>query len=193
MDRTSAVVDPPEFIDAGALVLRRGTVDDAGQLAAAVAASIDHLAPWMSWATPEAGTVEAQRLRLSEGQWGPSEYQYLMALRGPGIVGACGLHRRIGPTGLEIGYWVGARHTRRGYATAAAGGLTRAALALPGIERVEIHCDEANVASAGVARRLGYLLDRIEDHPVESPAQSGRFMIWVMATGRALTDPSIRS
>jgi len=181
MQRTSAVVDPPEVIDAGALVLRRGTVDDAAPLAAAVAESVEHLAPWMPWATPEAGTVEAQRKRLSERPWGPGDYEYLMDVRGPGIVGACGIHRRIGPGGLEIGYWVSAWHTRAGYATAAAGALTRTVLSIPGIERVEIHCDEANVASAAVAQRLGYRFDRIEDHAIESAAQSGRFMIWVMA------------
>jgi RimJ/RimL family protein N-acetyltransferase len=173
------VIDPPEVVHAGALVLRRGTVDDAVRLASAVADSLDHLAPWMPWATPEAATVDAQRRRLAEERWGPGEYPYVMAAAGGDIVGACGLHRRIGPTGLEIGYWVSVRHTRSGYATAAAGALTRTALSLPGIERVEIRCDEANVASAGVARRLGYRLDRIEDHSIDSPAQTGRFMIWV--------------
>ena len=102
-----------------------------------------------------------------------------MTREGRDIVGNCGLHRRIGPTGLEIGYWVSAVHTRSGYATAAAGALTRTALSLPGIERVEIHCDEANVASAAVARGLGYRLERIEDHSIDSPAQTGRLMIWV--------------
>lgn len=45
---------------------------------------------------------------------------------------------RIGPGGLETGYWVHQAHTRRGLATAAAAALTDAALALPGIDRVEI-------------------------------------------------------
>jgi RimJ/RimL family protein N-acetyltransferase len=173
------VIDPPEIIDAGTLLLRRGTEDDAADLAAAVAESLDHLAPWMPWATPEAATVEAQRRRLVDGEWGPNEYPYLMTRPAGDIVGVCSFHRRIGPTGLEIGYWVSARHTRCGYATTAAGALTSTALSLPGIERVEIHCDEANVASAGVPRRLGYRLDRIEAHSIDAPAETGRFMIWV--------------
>ena len=179
MEETTDVIDPPEVVGAGPLVLRRGTPGDATQLAAAVAESLDHLAPWMPWATPEAATVDAQRRRLADDLWGPSDYHYLMVGGEGDIVGSCGLHRRIGPTGLEIGYWVGVRHTCRGYATAAAGALTEAAFALPGIERVEIHCDQANVASAAVARRLGYRLDRIEEHAIESPAQTGRFMVWI--------------
>jgi RimJ/RimL family protein N-acetyltransferase len=45
--------------------------------------------------------------------------------------------------------------------------------------RVEIHCDEANVRSAAVPRRLGYRLDRIEDDRVSAPGDLGRSMIWV--------------
>ncbi len=171
-------IDPPETIDAGPIVLRRAIVTDAEPLARAVGESLDHLRPWMPWATPAAATVAAQTARLAGG-WGPDDYTYLMVAGDAGIVGACGLHRRVGPDGLEIGYWVHAGHTRRGYATAAAAALTTTALALPGIERVEIHCDEANAASAAVPRRLGYTLERMEERPIESPAQTGRFMVWV--------------
>lgn len=171
--------NPPETVEADRLLLRRATVLDAEAIATAVAESLEHLSRWMPWATPEAATAAAQRSRLSQQTWGPDEYGYVMVAEADGVVGGCGLHRRIGPTGLEIGYWVHADHTRQGHATAAAAALTRAVLSLPGIERVEIHCDEANIASAAVPRRLGYRLDRIEDRAVESPAQSGRFMVWV--------------
>lgn len=46
---------------------------------------------------------------------------------GDEVVGGCGLHRRVGPGGLEIGYWVHAAWTRRGIAAAA--GFTRVAAA----------------------------------------------------------------
>src|SRR5262249_60537312 len=73
---------------------------------------------------------------------------------------------------------------RRGFATAAAEALTSAALGLPGVRRVEIHCDEANVASAAIPRKLGYRLDRVVAHEPEAPGESGRRMIWVRdATG----------
>lgn len=41
---------PPEQVDAGMLVLRRVRAGDAGELAATVSASMDHLRPWMPWA-----------------------------------------------------------------------------------------------------------------------------------------------
>ena len=95
------------------------------------------------------------------------------------MLGGCGLHRRVGPRAIEIGYWVHADHGGRGIATALARALTGAALALPDVDRVEIHCDEANVRSAAVPRRLGYRLDRIEEDEVTAPAETGRSMVWV--------------
>ena len=47
------------------------------------------------------------------------------------------------------------------------------------VEQVEIHCDEANGASAAVPRRLGYRLDRITDRDIQAPGERGREMIWV--------------
>jgi RimJ/RimL family protein N-acetyltransferase len=59
------------------------------------------------------------------------------------------------------------------------------ALALPGVSRAEIHCDEANTASAAIPRRLGYRLDRIEERKPEAPGESGRLMIWVRERAEA--------
>ncbi len=94
-------------------------------------------------------------------------------------VGGCGLIDRVGPGGREIGYWLDAAHTGRGLVTEAAALLTAAALALDGVDRVEIHCDQANHRSAAVPARLGYRLDRIEADEVRTPAESGHSMIWV--------------
>jgi RimJ/RimL family protein N-acetyltransferase len=53
---------------------------------------------------------------------------------------------------------------------------------MPGIDEVHIDCDEANVASADVARRLEFRLDQVVDDEVTAPAEVGRSMEWV--TGR---------
>ncbi|MBV8949395.1 MAG: GNAT family N-acetyltransferase, partial [Actinobacteria bacterium] len=57
--------------------------------------------------------------------------------------------------------------------------LTDAAFGVDGIDRVEIHCDETNAASAGVPRRLGFALEAIVPRPPEAPAETGREMVWV--------------
>ena len=75
------------------------------------------------------------------------------------MIGAIGVHARIGPRALEIGYWIDGRLTRQGFATEAAGAVTRMALTLPDVDRVEIRCDPANVdklrdAALGVLREV---------------------------------------
>jgi RimJ/RimL family protein N-acetyltransferase len=180
LEKTGA---PPEMVEAGLLILRRVRAADAGAIAAAVGASLDHLRPWMAWAVPEAADLRTQQVRVTEADemWAAgTDYIYSVITADEGtLVGAIGMHRRIGDGGIEIGYWTAVQQTRRGFATAAAQALTSVALGMPGVRRVEIHCDEANIASNAIPRKLGYRLDRIDDHEPEAPGERGRRLIWV--------------
>jgi RimJ/RimL family protein N-acetyltransferase len=135
--------------------------------------------PWAQQpATPESiGTF----LETAAQQWeGRQEFQFVIrpAPTGP-IIGCCGLHARVGVGALEIGYWVHVDHIGYGVATAAAGGLTHAALRLGPVERVEIRCDAANLGSAAIPPKLGYRLDRIEVRQPTTPGETDSHMIWV--------------
>ena len=97
------------------------------------------------------------------------------------LVGGAGLHRGVDPFALNIGYWTRSDRTGRGYATAAARALTEVAFTLiPGVQRVEIHMDKANVVSAAVPRKLGYQLDHEEVRRVEAPGHTGHGFVWVL-------------
>ncbi|HXB49501.1 MAG TPA: GNAT family N-acetyltransferase [Streptosporangiaceae bacterium] len=175
---------PPERVEAGPVVVRRVRAGDAGAIAAAVGASLDHLQPWMPWATPAAAERSNQLARVAEAdhRWESGlsyTYSVLTAENGT-LVGEVALHRRTGDSTVELGYWIAAGQAGHGYGTSASAALTSVALSLAGVNRVEIHCDAANVGSAAVARRLGYRLDRIEERHPEAPGESGRLMIWVL-------------
>jgi RimJ/RimL family protein N-acetyltransferase len=174
---------PPEIIDAGPIVLSRNTVEDAELVADAIRESLDHLRPWMPWAIEENATVEHQAARLAgvaAGWDAGTEFGYVARFQGDSsFVGMIGMHRRIGPRGIEIGYWAHARHAGRGYMSAAATAITEAAADLPDIDRVEIHTDEANVRSAAIPRKLGFRLDRVDMVVPDAPACTGRLQIWV--------------
>ena len=178
----------PERIDlGGGPVLRRCHPADADALYLAIVESREHLLPWTPWVTRASLEEERAVLVRWEEQWdGGGELQYGLFL-GPLAVGSTALIPRIGPGGLEIGYWVHAAHTRRGYATSAAAALTSVAFTLPGIEMVEIHHDRANLASEGVPRKLGFVL--VGEHPRPSssppaPADSGISRTWRMTRDR---------
>jgi RimJ/RimL family protein N-acetyltransferase len=176
-------VAPPERIETDGLVLRRWTPDDLPARYDAIIASYEHLHAWMDW-LPEPPTLEQQREwgERQSGRWpteGGCNYGIFDADDGT-LLGVIGVHDKLGPGALEIGYWCHVAHTGKGVITRAAGELTRILLGLEGIGRVEIHCDEANTRSAAVPRRLGYRLDRIEPDGITAPAESGRGMVWIM-------------
>ncbi len=180
---TVAAKPPPTIAVAGGLTLQREAQADSERVARAVRDNLEHLHPWMPWATAEAAEPASQRARLiqAEQAWEQDSTYSFLLLRPPSrvVLGVFGLHRRIGRGGLEIGYWLDRRQQRRGYATEAARALTNVALGLEEVSRVEIRCDEANLRSEAIPRRLGYVLERIETDLVTAPAEVGRSMIWV--------------
>jgi ribosomal-protein-serine acetyltransferase len=162
---------PDELIEHGPVTLRRYREDDADAVFAAVTASLDHLRPWMPWAAEYSRLSAEEYLDGSVRSWEDgTEYNYAI-LAGGTLAGSVGLMARIGPGGLEIGYWVHRDWTRRGLATAAAAALVDQAFLLPGVDRVEIIHDELNVASGKIPRKLGFT--EIERRPLDPPAEAG--------------------
>lgn len=176
---------PADQIDAVVVRLRRWGVEDVDVLFRLVSDNLEHLRPWMPWAREV--SLNEQRaflVHLQETWEQRTDFGYAVTLPDSRPIGSMGLHARAGPGTLEIGYWIGSAHTGRGYATAAAGALTRAALALPGVERVEIRCDVANKASAAVPRKLGFTLVEVVTRHAAAPAETGRGMIWAVERDR---------
>jgi len=173
----------PEWLEApDGMLLRRWLPDDAEALGRAVAESAEHLRPWMAWIAEEPVSLERRRATIAEWErhWAGGGDVVLGVFVDGRVAGGCGLHRRIGAGGLEIGYWIHGAFLRRGLATRTARRLTDAALALPEITRVEIHHDRANRASAGVPRKLGFeWLGEPRDTP-EAPADLGIEWRWAM-------------
>ena len=99
------------------------------------------------------------------------------------LIGRCGykLWQIEGKDCLEIGWMIHPAHTGNGYATEVAEALTTAAFAVPGIDRVEIHHDKANVAGAGVPRRLRFTLVDQAPHKINAPGEIGIECRWVIS------------
>jgi ribosomal-protein-serine acetyltransferase len=171
---------PGELLEHGPVILRRWRAVDAGMVCDLVLESLEHLRPWMPWAAGFGPQDAARFAEQCEQDWESGAAFNYAILSGGAAVGSCGLMARSGPGGLEIGYWVDAGHLRQGLATAAAAALVDAAFGLPGIGQVEIVHDEANVASSGVPRKLGFTEVARRPHPdgPQTAAESGTDVVW---------------
>jgi ribosomal-protein-serine acetyltransferase len=169
---------PDEVIKSGEITLRRYRPDDVDALLKTVAESRDHLRPWMRWAADHDREAAEKFLAQTVTDWDTgAAFNYAILTEGV-LAGGCGLMARIGPGGLEIGYWVHGARTRRGLATTAAAALVEQAFGLPGVNRVEIVHDELNVASGGIPRKLGFA--QAGRRPIEppSPEGTGTGVVW---------------
>jgi RimJ/RimL family protein N-acetyltransferase len=150
---------PPLTLATPRLTLRRLEPRDAEALKEAIDSSLDHIRPWVPWSFDHPAPLERIRADLArsvEDFEAGRAYRWAILDAATGEhLGGVSLHARLAPGALEAGYWLRRSATGRGLATEAARAATAAAFALPGIERVEMHVDTENLASAAVPRRLG--------------------------------------
>jgi RimJ/RimL family protein N-acetyltransferase len=153
--------DVPALVTTARLRLRPFAASDAAALQRIVLANLDHIGRWMEWATAERHAdldVIARRLAGFAASFAAGrEWAFVIErTEDDAFIGAIGVHPRVGVGGLEIGYWLAADATGRGYVTEAVRALLDVAFTRMHAERVEIRCDPANVRSAAVPQRLGF-------------------------------------
>ncbi|MDN4479566.1 GNAT family N-acetyltransferase [Demequina muriae] len=171
----------PTRIETPRLRLRPFHAADADALTTLVTASIDHLTPWQPWAADEPVSIEQRREAIDTlaAQFAAGEAaHYAVVRRDDGrLLGSVALVTGKTPERVEIGYWVGASHVRRGYASEAAGALTQAALGPMGLPCVELWANADNEASNAVARRMGFTFVGVE--PSYAQQGSPPMRVWV--------------
>ncbi|MFE9736670.1 GNAT family N-acetyltransferase [Streptomyces sp. NPDC006477] len=144
--------------------------------------SLDHLRPWMPWVA-EHGLDSTRRFLAGRAErWASGEeYSYAIVLDGA-LVGSCGVIRYAeAPAGTrEVGYWLHPAATGRGVATRAARAMVEQAFRLPGVDRVEIHHDPANVTSGAVPARLGFTRGIRRPFEAVAPAETGEMQVWYL-------------
>jgi len=153
--------NPAYRIETKRLLVRCYNPVDAPLLAEAVTANIEHLRPWMPWvyAEPEPVEEKVQRLKRFRANFDLGE-NFVYGIFNPEntrLLGGTGLHPRIGERQLEIGYWIDKDFINQGLVTESTAALIKVAFELMHVHRIEIHCDPANVASAAIPRKLGFI------------------------------------
>lgn len=178
-------IGPAYRIQTERLVIRCWQPVDAPLLKKAIDESLEHLKPWMPWANQEPQELDAKiaLIRQWRGMFDlDQDFVYgIFSQDEQHVLGGTGLHTRVGDRAREIGYWIHQDYINQGLATETSAALTRVAFEIDRVNRVEIHCDPANMRSANVPRKLGYIHEATLRQRV--PDTEGRLrdaMIWTL-------------
>jgi ribosomal-protein-serine acetyltransferase len=141
------------------LSLRLPRENEAEQIFALTEANRDYLARWLAW-VPNVRCADdtADWIKKSHsGFEADDKFDAVLCLNDRPI-GAVGLHHRDAINHrAEVGYWLAERFQGRGLMSRACGAWVDYAIRELKIHRVEIRCAQQNIASRGVAQRLGFI------------------------------------
>ncbi len=174
----------PEILTTGSVQLRCWSPSFAEAVLIAIEESFVELEQWMDWAQ-EMPTVSGLQEVLRRGALdfhADRAWDYsIFDAESEDVVGGVGLHRTEDLGRFEVGYWVRTSQTRRGVATLAARTVINAAsTCLDSARQLVIRMDQANLASASVARKLGFTLDAEEDREIVAVGHTGRGYLWIL-------------
>jgi len=182
-------------IETGRLVLRCWSPADAPVLRAALDVCDAHLRPMIPFMKDEPRSLQqtALWLRGHRAAFDLDEmYRYaVFDASEKNLLGENMLLARVGPGGLEIGYWTHKDAIGRGFATEATSALIRVAFEIKKVERVEIMCTPENTASASIPARLGFTHEAtLKKRALDSDGVSRDLMVWSLFSADYPSSPA---
>lgn len=154
------LVELPSVVSGERVRIRPFRRGDGARVFGAIDEDRDHLRAWLPWVdahkTPDDTEVY---VRKAHAWWMLREDLPLLVETIDGeVLGGSGLHRfDWAVRSFEIGYWIRKTREGQGFVSEAVKLATAIAFERLDAARVEIRCDAANVRSAAVPRRLGFV------------------------------------
>lgn len=179
-----AFAGPAYGIQTPRLRLRCFAPEDAREFRALIDRNDAHLRPWIPWMRDEPMSLDEtiRRLRKDRARFDlDQDFRYAVCSLDGELIGLVGLHPRVGPHALEIGYLLDAAAEGEGLAVEMASAMVRVAIEVHGVARLEIHCDTANARSAAIPRKLGFTHEATRRRFAEnSEGAACDLMIWTL-------------
>ncbi len=161
----------PKKIESSRLTLRAPRRDDAFLIYDAVKTSLPELSKWMPWANENysfEGCRENTEAAIKSFDAKENLRFHVFERETGDFVVSTGLHPCAGDSKIawdvpkvEIGYWCHSHKAGHGFVTEAVRRLTRMAFENLEVARVQIRCDDKNIASYRVAESCGFTLEGI--------------------------------
>lgn len=170
-------------VETDRLVLRCWSPADAPVLRAALDACDAHLRPMIPFMKDEPRSLQqtalwlrGHRAAFDLGQM----YRYaVFDASEQNLLGENMLLARVGPGGLEIGYWTHKDAIGKGIATEASSVMIRVAFEIEKVRRVDIMVAPENRASASIPARLGFTHEAtLKKRAVNSDGKTCDLMVW---------------
>lgn len=170
-------------VETDRLVLRCWSPVDAPVLRAALDACDAHLRPMIPFMKDEPRSLQqtalwlrGHRAAFDLGQM----YRYaVFDASEQNLLGENMLLARVGPGGLEIGYWTHKDAIGKGIATEASSAMIRVAFEIEKVRRVDIMVAPENRASASIPARLGFTHEAtLKKRAVNSDGKTCDLMVW---------------
>lgn len=159
------LLDLPIPIGTPRLILRPPQAGDGLVVNQAVLESFDTLNQWMPWADHKPSIEESEMfVRTAQAQWILRQELTLFIFDSSKttLLGATGFHTiNWKLPSFEIGYWIRSSYTGQGIITESTNALVCYAFKQLKAVRVEIKCDEDNIASRRVAEKLSFICEGI--------------------------------
>lgn len=139
----------------------------------AIDESREHLRPWLHFADyyhSEADVLPWIRRGIADWTLREDLKLHMWDAHTERFLGGCGIHPRNWKLGgFEIGYWLRASATGKGYITEAVQLMVNYLFDVLHAQRVMIRCDERNHRSAAVPRRLGFVYEGTMRNTIPGP------------------------
>ena len=151
----------PYRLETPRLVLRCLAPADAAPRKEAVDASLAHLARMSFAKKSEPLEAHLAHARKCRGSFDLDQDHLFVVLDASEtrLLGEVCLLSRAGLGARELGYWVRADEARKGITTEAGWALVKVAFELFEVDRVDVRIDVDNAASAGTARKIGFVYE----------------------------------
>lgn len=155
----------PESFETERLFIRMALPGDGAEMNAAMAESVEALAPWMPFVHPMPSPEQSERY-VREARVRYLErtelHMQLYDKQTGAFIGCSGAHTIDWELrNFEIGYWIRTSCSGKGYIAEAVNELTELLARDFDANRIEIRCSGKNRKSAAVAERAGFKLDGV--------------------------------